>query len=130
MKDTIFERLQSATEQELQEICESLKIKCTTDVNIISKKYRAAAGHSVGNVFRSSHQLPYKKILIAVANKLKPGFRGTDFEIDDNHREEEIEDQILEYLRARCSEKFVKLSEEKREYVEKIFLKELVKEGL
>ncbi len=119
--DTIFNRLQLATETELGEICKALKIDYTKNLNQISKEYRSASGHFMANLFRDSDELPYKRILIDVADKLKPGFGWTDFGMDDYNTEEKIEETILEYVNNKVEEEFKKLSKEEREKAAKQF---------
>lgn len=54
---------------------------------LCSKKLRAAAGSSTGNMFRNDHGFPYKQILIDVADKLSPGhtvLSWTDYKLDDS----------------------------------------------
>ena len=70
--DTIFMLLSQATAEEKSEICKALKLPIDTDLYQISKEYRSSAGHTVGNWFRGDHDMPYKAILVDVANKLKP----------------------------------------------------------
>ncbi len=115
VNDTIFKRLEAATEVELKEICSALKINCTKDFDVISKDYRSAAGHTVVNIFRSNHDLLYKRILIDVADKLKLGFGWTDFSMDDDFSEVDIEEKILEYINDKVQEELKKLSDKDRE---------------
>jgi len=126
MYDTVYKRLRLATPVELEEICKALKIPNTNNIEEISKKYRAAAGHSVVNLFRRTDiikrklptpVLPYKRILIDVADKLKSGFAWTEFKMNDGLSEEYVEEKILEYCNKRVEEEFNRLSEEKRKDV-------------
>jgi hypothetical protein len=67
--DILFQRLRSATDAELKAIAAHLdETKALTsdrelDTVHLSKKYRAAAGSSLVNLFRGDHALPYSAIL-------------------------------------------------------------------
>lgn len=84
-------------------------------VIVISKEWRAVHGHTLANRFRSDHELPWKRILIDVADKLKPGLGWTDFRMDDGRSEEEIERQILEFFDQIMKERWEKMSEKERQ---------------
>jgi uncharacterized protein YaaW (UPF0174 family) len=81
----------------------------------ISKEWRAIHGHTLFNRFRSDHELPWKRILIDVADKLNPGVGWTDFRMDDGRAEEEIEVRVLEFFDQLMRERWEKLSEEERQ---------------
>ena len=82
---------------------------------VISKEWRAVHGHTLLNRFRNDHELPWKRILIDVADKIKPGLYWTEFKIDDHHAEEEIERAILVYLDDLVKALWNKLSEAERQ---------------
>jgi uncharacterized protein YaaW (UPF0174 family) len=84
-------------------------------VIVISKEWRAVHGHTLLNRFRNDHDLPWKQILIDVADKMKPGFGWTDFKLDDEHTEEEIETAILGFFDELVKLQWEKLSEEDRQ---------------
>ena len=84
-------------------------------VIVISKEWRAVHGHTLLNRFRNDHDLPWKRILIDVADKMKPGLRWTEFRIDDDHTEEEIETAILGFFDELVKLQWEKLSEEDRQ---------------
>jgi uncharacterized protein YaaW (UPF0174 family) len=119
--DLIFERLRMANKDELTGICMALKLQYVVSPELISKKYRQAAGHSMMNFMRSSHALPYKRILIDVADKLKPGPFWTSFKMDDNFSEIDIEENIVEYANARVEKWLNKLTPEQRERATEVF---------
>lgn len=123
--DTIFRRLELATESELSEICKALKINDTRDISEISREYRSAAGHSVGNIFREPHELPYKQILIDVAEKIKMVCGRLDLKIEDNNTEENIEDIISKLLKERVANQLSRLTKEEKEQKAKEFENEL-----
>lgn len=84
-------------------------------VIVISKEWRAVHGHTLLNRFRNDHDLPWKRILIDVADKMKPGLGWTEFKIDDDHTEEEIETAILGFFDELVKIQWEKLSEEDRQ---------------
>jgi len=130
--DIIFQRLEIATESEIRELCEALKVEYfpSIPVGYLSKEYRQAAGHSMANVTRSAHSLPYKRILIDVADKLKPGIGWTNFKMDDHFTEEEIEDKIFKFITYRFEKQFQKLSKKDKRKVEDLFREQLKKDGV
>lgn len=114
-EDTIISRLKQSLISERYEICKALQIPVTSDIYTISKEYRSAAGHSLINIIREDHELPYKLILIDVADKLYPGFFWTDYSFDDDSTEEEIEEKIEQYLSKRARKELGKLSQKEEE---------------
>lgn len=114
-EDTIISRLKQSLISERYEICKALQIPVTSDIYTISKEYRSAAGHSLINIIREDHELPYKMILIDVADKLKPGLFWTDYSFDDDSTEEEIEEKIEQYLSKRARKELGKLSQKEEE---------------
>lgn len=114
--DTIFQRLQLATDAELTEICEALQLPFTKNVAKISHVYRKVAGHFVMNTFREKHELPYKKILIGVAEKLKTWVGwSTGYSLNDKTSEIAIEEAILQFINERIDKELSKLPQEKRQ---------------
>jgi uncharacterized protein YaaW (UPF0174 family) len=101
----------------------------TSDIYTISKEYRSAAGHSLINIIREDHELPYKMILIDVADKLYPGFFWTDYSFDDDSTEEEIEEEIEKYLSERAQKEWDKLSPLEKKRREEQLKQELVTAG-
>jgi uncharacterized protein YaaW (UPF0174 family) len=127
--DIIFSRLRKATKEEKEEICKALRIPFTSDIYAISKEYRSAAGHSFRNLFREDHELPYKKILIDVADKLKPGILWTSHKYDDDIPEKRIENEIELYLLDRVQKELNKLTDSERKKKEEEFKKGFEKAG-
>lgn len=79
-----------------------------------SKELRAAAGSSTLSPFRGDHDLPYKQILIDVADKLSPGhtpLSWTDYKLEDDHSESEIEKAIASRFEDLAKEWWASLSE-------------------
>lgn len=129
LNDTIFKRLEKATKQERKDIYNALQLNFDDSDSVISEKYRSAAGHSVVNVFRGKHDLPYKQILIDVVDKLKPDRGWTDFRLNDQYSEEHIENKILEYLTIQFEKEMNKLSPKERKNKEKKLIKEMINKG-
>ena len=88
-------------------------------VDLCDKKLRAAGGSTSANVVRRMRgkHLPYKRLLIDVADKLSPGvtpLSWTPYRLGDNHSEEEIEDYILKCFEGRARKWWEKLPVSKR----------------
>lgn len=71
--DTIFKRLERATEVEKKAICDLLKLDNNDSNNIekISAEFRSVSGHTVANVFRDPHAYEYLNILKDTWNGVK-----------------------------------------------------------
>jgi uncharacterized protein YaaW (UPF0174 family) len=83
-------------------------------VLLCSKELRAAAGSTTKNRFRGDHDLPYKQILIDVADKLSLGhtpLSWTDYKLSDGHNESDIEDAIASRFEDLAKEWWAKLSD-------------------
>lgn len=86
-------------------------------VELCSAKLRSAAGSSTVNLTRHSHKFPYKQLLIDVADKLTQGttpLSWTNYRLRDEHREEEIEQVILDLFEEKVRRWWRKLPEAKR----------------
>ena len=83
-------------------------------IDLISREWRAVHGHTLVNIARRSHELPWKRILIDVADKMKPGWGWSSFKMDDESSEEEIEHAILEYFDERVKAAWAAMKEEER----------------
>ena len=101
--DRLFKLLRRMSERELDDVwTQALKNEPAKNdfknrdkiskVELISKDLRSVAGHSLANVFRGDHELPWKQIVIDVADKLHPGLGWTSFELNDGYPETVIED--------------------------------------
>lgn len=125
--DLIYERLRMANHEELMGICMDLKMPYNPSVSLdlISKKYRQVAGHSIMNFTRSAHSLPYKRILIDVADKLKPGLFWSGYKMDDDSSEFDIEEKITEFANHRLEKAFEKMSQEERDRAKDILEEKL-----
>ena len=130
--DLIYERLRMANRDELMGICMDLKMPYNPSVSIdlISKKFRQAAGHSIMNLTRPAHSLQYKRILIDVADKLKMGPFWTSYKMDDNFSEIDIEEKIAEFANQRLEKAFKKMSTEQREKAREVLEEELRRLGV
>ena len=112
--DTIFSLLDQAATEERAEICKALKLPVDSDVYQISKEYRSAAGHTIGNWFRGDHDMPYKEILADIANKLKPKKDKSVYMLGDGRSEEEIENKIVEYFAIKIADELNRMNPEER----------------
>jgi len=112
--DTIFMLLDQAKKEEKDEICLALKIPTDSDIFNISKEYRSAAGHTIGNWFRGPHDMPYKEVLVDVANKLKSKGSGEVFALGDGRSEEEVEDKIILYFAEKIAAELSKMRPDER----------------
>ncbi|MDD2542543.1 MAG: helix-turn-helix domain-containing protein [Desulfuromonadaceae bacterium] len=127
--DTIFSLLDQAANEEKAEICKALKLPVDSDVYQISKEYRSAAGHTIGNWFRGDHDMPYKEILADIANKLKPNKDKSVYMLGDGRSEVEIENKIVEYFAIKIADELNRMKpEERAKKSEEIFQKQ-IKEG-
>ncbi len=124
--DRLYQLLSELDDSELKSIWTTCLGKKPVDENfergnkghkviVISKEWRAVHGHTLRNRFRKDHDLPWKSILIDVADKMKPGLRWTEFKIDDHHTEEEIETAILVFFDELVQVYWKSLSEEDRQ---------------
>ena len=126
-QDLLTERLASLDDNDLKSLAGGLRLQeaavCDLShpelVNLCDKKLRAAGGFTSVNIVRRMREknLPYKRLLIDVADKLSPGVtpRGwTPYRLGDDHSEEEIEDYILKCFEDRAREWWEKLPVSKR----------------
>ncbi|GAP38560.1 hypothetical protein [Piscinibacter sakaiensis] len=110
--DRLFQLLGSLEPGELQAIWEKgfrrkpsdeefEKLPQDLRVSVVSAHWRAIHGHSLPNLWRDSHELPWKRILIDVADKLKPGLGWTPITLDDATTEQALERMVLEFFEQR-----------------------------
>jgi uncharacterized protein YaaW (UPF0174 family) len=123
--DRLFVLLRELDDQELRTIWVDA-LKCAPDrddfavgsrelkILNISKEWRAVHGHTLLNLRRGNHELPWRRILVDVADKLKPGWGWSDFRTNDERSDEEIEAAILRYFDERAQEAWAKMSDEER----------------
>jgi uncharacterized protein YaaW (UPF0174 family) len=126
-QDLLIQRLEALNNEDLMSLLagglrlNQAKLKGldhTGLVTLCSTQLRAAAGSSTINFTRSSHQFPYKQLLIDVADKIAPGntpFSWTKYRLKDEHKEEEIEQLVLDYFDEQARRWWQKLSEAKRQ---------------
>jgi hypothetical protein len=121
--DKLWQRLEVATELELRRLADIVGLADASakrrDVLVeqLSSGLRAAAGHSIRNLFRGPHDFPYKQMLIDVADKLAPGWTflsWTSYRLNDTHSEEEIEEAIWGFYEAGINLEIASLPLEKR----------------
>lgn len=96
--DTIIQRLEAATEDDIKYLCEQLDVAHSGDRGVdkteLSRAYRSAAGHSAMNLVRKGHDLPYKRILVDVADHVHSGWTWTKLKVSDTRTDEETEDEV------------------------------------
>lgn len=125
--DLLIRRLQSLNSEDLSSILAGglripeKKLRGMRHANLVmlgSEKLRSAAGSSTVNLTRDPHEFPYKQLLIDVADKLTPGITPlswTRFRLKDDHKEEEIEQVVLDLFEEQARKWWNKLADEKRE---------------
>lgn len=122
--DSLWQRLESARPSELNKLGEVLRLldvkekKRDVLIEEISRELRAAAGHSLRNLFRRPHEFPYKQMLIDVADKLAPGWTflsWTSYKLNDRHSELEIEETIWRFYEDRVRAATAHFSPEDKE---------------
>ena len=128
--DRLFELLRNLSDQEMQTLwVDGLRNKVDSNefesrsregkIELISRDLRESAGHSIANTIRKlrqgkEHALPWKRVLIDVADKLRPGWRWTPLLLGDEVGEREIEQKILKYLDDRSKAEWDKLDDAKK----------------
>lgn len=128
--DRLFTLLGALDDRELQTLwVEKLRCKPEQDgfatgsrewrIASLSKEWRAVHGHTLINLGRSPHALPWKRILIDVADKLRPGLGWTHYKLNDYFTEQEIETSILRMHDERIRQAYAKLSAAEREKLAK-----------
>lgn len=138
--DTLIQRLRLATRDDLKTLLET-DLRVSRDqyrgatyeqlIAAVSKELRSAAGHSLLNVWRNPHQLPYKRILVDVADKLAPGrFKWSQFTVDGPESESEIEDYINERFRILIEQYLKSLNESDKVELQKRVETNLRAQGL
>lgn len=124
--DRLFQLLGDLDATELQAIWEKAfrckpsdeefnKLSHELRVSLVSAHWRAAHGHSLPNLWRDSHALPWKRILIDVADKLKPGLGWTPVTLDDPITEPALEAMILGFFEERVRVAWAAMSPEEQQ---------------
>jgi hypothetical protein len=132
-QDLLVQRLQSLCNDDLMSLlvgglrldqAKLGELEHTDLVMRCSAELRRAAGSSTMNLARGSRELSYKQLLIDVADKIAPGITPlswTKYRRNDDHREEEIEQVILDFFEEQARRWWQKLPEPKRkEFVDGI----------
>ncbi len=137
--DKLFDRLNMAKRADLLALLGDLKLdsdeyrKYENDrlIDIVSRELRSAAGNSIANTIRGPHDLPYKQILIDVADKLCPGrFSQTEFQLSDLNTSEDIESYIYGRIGEIWSKHLDSLDASDRAKLQLQFEKDLREGGL
>jgi uncharacterized protein YaaW (UPF0174 family) len=124
--DRLFQLLQALDASELGAIWKTALQRSGNDeefdavphdlqVSLISAGWRSIHGHTLVNFWRGSHELPWKRILIDVADKLKPGLGWTAYGMDDAITEEELEQMILRFFDQRVRDAWAAMSDEEKQ---------------
>lgn len=132
-QDLLMKRLESLSADDLRSLLisglrvDANKLEGLDHADLVmlcSAKLRSAAGSSTVNLTRHSQKFPYKQLLIDVADKLTQGvtpLSWTKYRLKDEHREEEIEQVILELFEEKVRRWWRKLPGAKRlEFVDGI----------
>lgn len=124
-EDRLFFLLKGLTDQELQNLWEQ-GLRCDpvhraysgsprrVRIDLISREWRSAHGHSLFNLMRGPHELPWKRILIDVADQLHAGWGWTAHTMGDGTSEEVVEQHILALFDERMKAMWAKLDEDAR----------------
>jgi len=98
--DIIFERLRQATDAERGRLARVLGIDPSPDreANVfkLSREYRASAGHTLRNLFRKEHELPYRDILLDAVSAAAKHAEWKPPVVKDTAEDEWLEDYIFE----------------------------------
>jgi uncharacterized protein YaaW (UPF0174 family) len=138
--DTLIQRLRLATRDDLRAVLETdlrispAKYKSANHeemITAVSEELRSAAGHTLRNLSRKPHELPYKRILVDVADKLAPGlFKWSDFSVDGPETETEIENYINDRFQLLVEQYLKSLKESDKVKLQKRVEKDLRAQGL
>lgn len=138
--DLLIQRLRLCSRSDLEDLLKDLKLdplkyKTVSDqelVLVISKELRSAAGHTVTNLFRHGHELSYRNILVAIADKLTPGvfskspYSKVEVSVSAVVIENHIQGQILDLIQKQRQ----KLNAEQRSELDAKLLQELQGKGV
>lgn len=122
MRDLLVERLRLAKRPDLERLLGDLKLEPAKYhdladaqlVQLISEKLRSVAGNSIVNPFRRK-RLPYKQILVDVADKLAPGPFWTSYKASGPESARQIEDFIAKQIEDRIRNLFATIVAERSE---------------
>jgi uncharacterized protein YaaW (UPF0174 family) len=126
-QDLLIRRLQNLSDEDLMSLLagglrlDQTKLEGLSHSDLVircSAELRSAAGSSTMNLARDSHEFPYKQLLIDIADKIAPGttpLSWTKYRLKDEHKEEEIEQVVLDFFDEQVRGWWQKLSEVKRD---------------
>jgi uncharacterized protein YaaW (UPF0174 family) len=137
--DLLMERLSVCSKADLLELLKDLKVDPNNKAPLsegqlrllVSKELRSVAGHSAANVFRAPHAMPYREILVQVADKLTPGlFQRSPYRADRKGDPDDlIENYIFARVQALVEEQVRKLNPEQRSELEAKLVEQLRDQG-
>jgi uncharacterized protein YaaW (UPF0174 family) len=119
--DRLFDLLRALDDTELQTLWEKA-LRCAPDVEAfatspreqrihhISKAWRAAHGHTLRNRLRDDHDLQWKRILVDVADQLRPGMAWPFSSPLAHCTESEIEQTVLQLFDQRTRAAWERMS--------------------
>ena len=126
-QDLLIRRLENLNDEDLMSLLagglrlDQTKLEGLSHSDLVircSAELRSAAGSSTMNLARDSHEFPYKQLLIDIADKIAPGttpLSWTKYRLKDEHKEEEIEQLVLDFFDEQVRRWWQKLSEAKRD---------------
>lgn len=124
--DRLFELLAELDDEELAQLwTDGLCLKPEKEgfdrlsrrarMQAISKAWRAEHGNAIRNVARGPHDLPWKKMLVDVADRIHPDLLGSPFRVADTSSEADLERAVLDLYNARIGSVWDRLRPEQRE---------------
>lgn len=138
--DRLMQRLSMCSKADLLDLLKDLKLDPAKEALssehqlrlLVSKELRSVAGHSAANVFRGPHAMPYREILVQVADKLTPGmFKRSPYRADrPGDPDDLIENYIFARVQALIEEQVRKLNTEQRGELEAKLVAQLREQGL
>ena len=137
--DRLMQRLSLCSKADLLDLLKDLKLDPAKEALssehqlrlLVSKELRSVAGHSAANVFRGPHAMPYREILVQVADKLTPGmFKRSPYRADrPGDPDDLIENYIFARVQALIEEQVRKLNPEQRGELEAKLVAQLREQG-
>jgi hypothetical protein len=137
--DRLMQRLSLCSKADLLDLLKDLKLDPAKESLssehqlrlLVSKELRSVAGHSAANVFRGPHAMPYREILVQVADKLTPGmFKRSPYRADRaGDPDDLIENYIFARVQSLIEEQLSKLNPEQRGELEAKLVAQLRDQG-
>jgi uncharacterized protein YaaW (UPF0174 family) len=107
------------------------KMSKGTLMRLVSKELRSVAGNSLLNPFRGVHDLPYRRILVDVADKLTAGrLKWSPYRASGLESPAEIENYIAERIDARTAELYAAMSDDDKRKLQDSLTADMRSRGL